>query len=68
VTAIPLFLPVGVAGKQGNLYAYCFSDPVNYKDPSGLGYDYWDAAADAFNTIAGYTRESSIMELFMRIT
>lgn len=60
--------PLLFAGKQGNLYAYCFSDPVNYKDPSGLGYDYWDAAADAFNTIAGYTRESSIMELFMRIT
>jgi RHS repeat-associated protein len=28
--------PIFFAGGQGNLYAYCGSDPMNYFDPSGL--------------------------------
>jgi RHS repeat-associated protein len=41
--------PIHFNGGDTNLYAYCFSDPINMNDPSGLVYDVLDVGFFAWS-------------------
>jgi RHS repeat-associated protein len=42
--------PIGIAGNDANLYRYCYNNPVNLTDPSGL--DTWDLFAGFIDEVS----------------
>jgi RHS repeat-associated protein len=55
--------PIGIAGNDANLYRYCYNNPVNLTDPSGL--DAWDLFAGIFDevnvTISSYANPVALV-------
>ncbi|MDD2710288.1 MAG: hypothetical protein PHV34_20080 [Verrucomicrobiae bacterium] len=44
--------PIDFEGGDSNLYRYCGNNPVNWRDPSGLGW--WSDFMDWLRSVAGY--------------